>query len=314
MLLIKQHKYTKKKWFIQYIRIVLPLFTNQDLYSVQVFTKSIELQNFLKEQLLQNKSVGFVPTMGALHAGHGSLVTRAKSENDLVVVSIFVNPTQFNSSEDLTKYPRSIEKDAQFLENLGCDVVFTPEVEEIYTTEYELPEIALGFLDETMEGFHRPGHFRGVVQVVYRLFEIVMPTRAYFGLKDFQQVAVIRFMTEKFGLPVQIIACPTLRETDGLAMSSRNMRLNDAQREESIHISKTLLLAIELSKSNSPTETKKKAIAFFEQGNLELEYLEIVDPITLESLENEWVPNSIACIVAYLGEVRLIDNMELNPA
>ena len=286
----------------------------QDLYSVQVFNKVNELQIFLQEQLLQKKSVGFVPTMGALHAGHGSLVTRAKAENDLVVVSIFVNPTQFNSSEDLTKYPRSIEKDAEFLSSLGCDVVFIPEVDEIYTTEYELPEISLGFLDETMEGFHRPGHFRGVVQVVYRLFQIVVPTRAYFGLKDFQQVAVIRFMSEKFGLPVEIIACPTLREDGGLAMSSRNMRLSESEREESIHISKTLLFASELSKSCSPAETKAKAIEFFNQAKLELEYLEIVNPITLESLENEWVPNSIACIVAYLGDVRLIDNMELNPA
>ena len=251
--------------------------------------------------------------MGALHAGHGSLVTRAKSENDLVVVSIFVNPTQFNSSDDLTKYPRSIEKDAQFLDGLGCDIAFVPEVDEIYTTDYELPEIALGFLDETMEGFHRPGHFIGVVQVVYRLFQIVLPTRAYFGLKDFQQVAVIRFMTENFHLPVEIIACPTLRETDGLAMSSRNMRLSEKHREESIHISKTLILAAELSKTLSPKETKAKAIEFFEKGSLALEYLEIVNPVTLESLEDEWVPNSIACIVAYLGDVRLIDNMEMNP-
>lgn len=281
---------------------------------MQVFTKANELQIFLKEQLLKNKSVGFVPTMGALHAGHGSLVTRAKSENDLVVVSIFVNPTQFNNSDDLNKYPRSISKDSLFLENLGCDIAFIPEVEEIYTSDYELPEISLGFLDETMEGFHRPGHFLGVVQVVYRLFQIVLPTRAYFGLKDFQQVAVIRFMAEKFGLPVQIIACPTLRETDGLAMSSRNMRLTEKHREESIHISKTLILATDLCKNNSPKETKAKAIAFFEKGTLELEYLEIVDPVTLESLEDEWVPNAIVCIVAYLGDVRLIDNMELNPA
>ena len=279
---------------------------------MQVFTKANELQIFLNEQLLQKKSVGFVPTMGALHAGHGSLVTRAKSENDVVVVSIFVNPTQFNNSDDLIKYPRLIEKDSEYLTSLGCDIAFIPEVEEIYTNDYELPEISLGFLDETMEGFHRPGHFKGVVQVVYRLFQIVLPTRAYFGLKDFQQVAVIRFMSEKFGLPVEIIACPTLRENGGLAMSSRNMRLNEVQREESTHISKTLLFAAELSKTLSPSEVKLKAIEFFNQGNLELEYLEIVNPITLESLENEWVPNSIACIVAYLGDVRLIDNMELN--
>lgn len=279
---------------------------------MQVFTKANELQIFLNEQLLQKKSVGFVPTMGALHAGHGSLVTRAKSENDVVVVSIFVNPTQFNNTDDLIKYPRLIEKDSEFLTSLGCDIAFIPEVEEIYTNEYELPEISLGFLDETMEGFHRPGHFKGVVQVVYRLFQIVHPTRAYFGLKDFQQVAVIRFMAEKFGLPVEIIACPTLRENGGLAMSSRNMRLNELERDQSIHISKTLLFAAELSKTFSPAEVKLKAIEFFNQGELELEYLEIVNPITLESLENDWVPNSIACIVAYLGGVRLIDNMELN--
>ena len=279
---------------------------------MQVFTKANELQIFLNEQLLQKKSVGFVPTMGALHAGHGSLVTRAKSENDVVVVSIFVNPTQFNNSDDLIKYPRLIEKDSEYLTSLGCDIAFIPEVEEIYTNDYELPEISLGFLDETMEGFHRPGHFKGVVQVVYRLFQIVLPTRAYFGLKDFQQVAVIRFMSEKFGLPVEIIACPTLRENGGLAMSSRNMRLNEVQREQSTHISKTLLFAAELSKTFSPAEVKLKAIEFFNQGALELEYLEIVNPITLESLENEWVPNPIACIVAYLGDVRLIDNMELN--
>lgn len=279
---------------------------------MQVFTKANELQIFLNEQLLQKKSVGFVPTMGALHAGHGSLVTRAKSENDVVVVSIFVNPTQFNNSDDLIKYPRLIEKDSEYLTSLGCDIAFIPEVEEIYTNEYELPDISLGFLDETMEGFHRPGHFKGVVQVVYRLFQIVHPTRAYFGLKDFQQVAVIRFMAEKFGLPVEIIACPTLRENGGLAMSSRNMRLNELERDQSIHISKTLLFAAELSKTFSPAEVKLKAIEFFNQGELELEYLEIVNPITLESLENDWVPNSIACIVAYLGGVRLIDNMELN--
>lgn len=279
---------------------------------MQVFTKANELQIFLNEQLLQKKSVGFVPTMGALHAGHGSLVTRAKSENDVVVVSIFVNPTQFNNTDDLIKYPRLIEKDSEFLTSLGCDIAFIPEVEEIYTNEYELPEISLGFLDETMEGFHRPGHFKGVVQVVYRLFQIVHPTRAYFGLKDFQQVAVVRFMAEKFGLPVEIIACPTLRENGGLAMSSRNMRLNELERDQSIHISKTLLFAAELSKTFAPAEVKLKAIEFFNQGELELEYLEIVNPITLESLENDWVPNSIACIVAYLGGVRLIDNMELN--
>lgn len=249
--------------------------------------------------------------MGALHPGHGSLVSRAKEENDLAVVSIFVNPTQFNNPGDLEKYPRSVEQDSALLESLGCDAVLIPSVDEVYPPDLHSPEIDLGVLDEVMEGRHRPGHFKGVVQVVYRLFDIVAPDRAYFGLKDFQQVAVIRHMVKALDLPVQIVACPTLREPDGLAMSSRNQRLSPEERKAAVHISRTLLKAKAWSQSHSPRETKAMAVDFFSQGQMKLEYFEIVDPATLRELTGEWVPGAIACIVAYAGEVRLIDNMEL---
>lgn len=278
---------------------------------MHIFDKISDLQAFLSSQKQLNQTVGFVPTMGALHDGHGSLVRRAKAENNLVVVSIFVNPTQFNNASDLKHYPRSIEADTILLEKLNCDIVFIPEVDEIYDPSFHLPPIDLGQIDKVMEGEHRPGHFQGVVQVVYRLFQLVAPHKAYFGLKDFQQVAVIRFMTNFFQLPVEIIAVPTLRHADGLAMSSRNLRLSPAQRTDALAISKTLLHAKETAATHSPTQTKEEAISFFEKFPLTLEYFEIVDPITLESLHDRWVPNAVACIVAYCGEIRLIDNMEL---
>lgn len=278
---------------------------------MQTFFKISDLQTFLANQKLAGQTIGFVPTMGALHEGHGSLVKRAKTENDLVVVSIFVNPTQFNNASDLKHYPRSIEADTVLLEKLNCDVVFIPEVDEIYDASFELPHIDLGQIDKVMEGEHRPGHFQGVVQVVYRLFQLVQPNKAYFGLKDFQQVAVIRFMTNYFQLPIEIIAVPTLRHEDGLAMSSRNLRLTPTQRQEALAISQTLLHAKELATTQTPDQTKKEAILFFKKFNLELEYFEIVDPISLQELHESWVPNAVACIVAYCGEIRLIDNMEL---
>lgn len=278
---------------------------------MQTFYKISDLQAFLANQKHAGQTIGFVPTMGALHEGHGSLVKRAKIENDLVVVSIFVNPTQFNNASDLKHYPRSIEADTALLEKLNCDAVFIPEVDEIYDASFELPHIDLGQIDKVMEGEHRPGHFQGVVQVVYRLFQLVQPDKAYFGLKDFQQVAVIHFMTNYFQLPVEIIAVPTLRHEDGLAMSSRNLRLTPTQRQDALAISKTLLHAKEVAATKTPDQTKEEAISFFKQFNLELEYFEIVDPITLQELHESWVPNSVACIVAYCGEIRLIDNMEL---
>lgn len=279
---------------------------------MQVFLKVNELKSFIKSHKDLGKTIGFVPTMGALHAGHGSLITEAKEVNDLVVASIFVNPTQFNNASDLDKYPRSIDADCEILSALGCDAVFIPSVDEIYTEDFVLPPIDLGFLDQVMEGEHRPGHFQGVVQVVYRLFEIVTPTNAYFGLKDFQQVAVIRFMTTFFKLPIHIVAVPTIRESSGLAMSSRNLRLSHSEKIEAVKISETLNFAKKCAENHTPDETKKATIDFFNQSNLKLEYFEIVDPISLVPLTESWVPKAVACIVAYCGEVRLIDNLQLN--
>ena len=279
---------------------------------MKVYTKISELQEHISKLKSEGKTVGFIPTMGALHYGHISLVSLGMRQCDVTVVSIFVNPTQFNNPDDLLKYPRTLESDVALLSSINCDIVFAPTVEEMYPENRKAIQLDLGNLANLMEGKFRPGHFDGVVDVVSRLFEIVNPTKAFFGLKDFQQVSVIRFMTSKLNLPVEIIACPTLREASGLAMSSRNMRLSETENEDALHIYKSLLLAKELAASNSPLEVKEKAIAFFETGKLKLEYLEIVDPKTLESLTSEWVPGATACIVAYCGEVRLIDNLQLN--
>jgi pantoate--beta-alanine ligase len=279
---------------------------------VKVYSKITELQEHISKLKSEGKTVGFVPTMGALHYGHISLVSLAMRQCDVTVVSIFVNPTQFNNPDDLLKYPRTLESDVELLSTINCDIVFAPTVEEMYPENRKAIQLDLGNLANLMEGKFRPGHFDGVVDVVSRLFEIVNPTKAFFGLKDFQQVSVIRFMTSKLNLPIEIVACPTLRETSGLAMSSRNMRLSEIEKEDALHIYKSLQLAKELAVAYSPSEVKEKVIEFFETGNLKLEYLEIVDPITLESLNSEWVNGSTACIVAYCGEVRLIDNLQLN--
>jgi pantoate--beta-alanine ligase len=302
----------EKKWHESKKGIDLSLSQLLEIFKVQVFTKVKDLKLFLKSHRDLGKTIGFVPTMGALHAGHGSLVAEAKKANELVVASIFVNPTQFNNASDLDKYPRLIDADCEILSSLGCDAVLIPSVDEIYTADFALPQIDLGFLDQVMEGKHRPRHFQGVVQVVYRLFEIVTPSHAYFGLKDFQQVAVIRFMTTFFKLPIQIVAIPTLRETSGLAMSSRNLRLSPSEKIEAQKISETLYFAKKFAENHTPEETKNATIDFFNQSNLKLEYFEIVDSINLSSLTDSWVPNAVACIVAYCGEVRLIDNLQLN--
>lgn len=268
-----------------------------------------EVENILALVKKNNQHIGFVPTMGALHQGHASLVQHAKQQNDYVVVSIFVNPTQFNNASDLENYPRTENADFAILKKLDVDLVFVPTVDEIYTSSFVLPHINLGKLDEVMEGKYRPGHFKGVVQVVYRLFEIVKPTRAYFGLKDLQQVAVIRFMTNYFNLPIEIVPVDTLREKDGLAMSSRNMRLTETQRIEAPKIYTILKYIKENSDKYTPNEARLYIQQEFEKTNFKLEYVEIVDVKTLNPLEETWVNGSVICVVAYAGEVRLIDNL-----
>lgn len=257
------------------------------------------------------KKIGFVPTMGALHDGHMALVRRAAAETDFVVTSVFVNPTQFNNPDDLKLYPRTPEKDAELLAKNGCDLAFFPTVDQIYPEGYVTPEIPLGNLDRVMEGKFRPGHFKGVVQVVNRFFELVHPDKAYFGLKDFQQVAVIQHMVAHLQLPVQIVPCPTLREHSGLAMSSRNMRLTPEGLIQAEAIYKTLDLARSGAQTHSPAEVHDEAVRFFKNSGMELEYFTIVNPLTLDELTDHWVPGATACIAAYCGEVRLIDNLAL---
>lgn len=279
---------------------------------VEIINTVEGLKKTLDSARKEGKSIGFVPTMGALHQGHMDLVSRASTVCDVVVVSVFVNPTQFNNLSDLEKYPRTPEADSELLKKFGCDVAFFPSEAEIYPENLVSPRVDLAGLDEVMEGKFRPGHFKGVVQVVYRLFDIVEPQKAFFGLKDFQQVAVIKRMVDQLDLPIEIVPCETSRTEKGLAMSSRNKRLSEVQQEEALIIYRTLMRAKADAASFSPAETIARAKEFFEKGTLQLEYLTIVDPNTLLDLSDKWVPGATMCIACFCEEVRLIDNMTLN--
>lgn len=259
----------------------------------------------------EGKTIGLVPTMGALHAGHASLVKRAVAENDVVVVSDFVNPTQFNDKNDLLKYPRTLDADCKLLEECGASFVFAPSVEEIYP-EPDTRQFSYAPLDTVMEGKFRPGHFNGVCQIVSKLFLIVEPTRAYFGEKDFQQLAIIREMVRKYPFNLEIVGCPIVREADGLALSSRNARLSDEQRIQALQISKTLFASVEYAQTHTLAETKafvESAISIAE--GLRLEYFEIVDGNSLQTV-CDWKDSSyiVGCITVFCGEVRLIDNIK----
>lgn len=278
---------------------------------MHIFNTISETQQYLKAQQRADKSIGFVPTMGALHAGHISLIERAKTENDLAVCSIFVNPTQFNNPEDLKKYPRTLERDCEMLIPAGCDVVFAPSADEMYPS---LPQLKMDFgtLETVMEGKFRPGHFNGVGIVVSKLFNIVKPEKAYFGLKDLQQVAVIRRMVQDLSFDLEIIPCPTLRETDGLAMSSRNTRLSPEARALAPQIYKALNLAKEKLQAGASVSEMQVAVdehfAIF--PDFELEYFEAADFDTLLPIEAKIADGKTAlCVAAFLGGVRLIDNM-----
>ena len=257
------------------------------------------------------KTIGLVPTMGALHAGHASLVKRAVAENDVVVVSDFVNPTQFNDKNDLLKYPRTLEADCALLESCCAAFVFAPSVEEMYP-EPDNRQFSYAPLDTVMEGKYRPGHFNGVCQVVSKLFLMVEPDRAYFGEKDFQQLAIIREMVRRYPFDLQIVGCPIVRESDGLALSSRNARLSDEQRGQALRISQTLFASVEYAKTHTLADT----VAFVEASiasaeGLRLEYFEVVDGNTLQTVKN-WEDSSyiVGCITVFCGEVRLIDNIK----
>ena len=283
---------------------------------MQIITTKQELVRQVEACKRQHKSIGLVPTMGALHEGHASLVRRSVSENDVCFVSVFVNPTQFNNKEDLAKYPRNLERDADLLSSIGAHFVFAPTPEEMYTAEEMNTRFVFDFggLDEVMEGKMRPGHFNGVVQVVSRLLHLVQPDRAYFGEKDFQQLAIIRYMVERsemkgtFG-DLQVVGCPIVREKSGLAMSSRNERLSAEEKQTAVQISQTLFKSLEWAKEQSVEEVRKRVVDTLNAvDGLEVEYYEIVDKTTLQPTDN-W-HNAIGCVTVYCGPVRLIDNIQ----
>lgn len=279
---------------------------------MQIFHSKNSLSLTLNELRKEGKSIGFVPTMGALHEGHISLVKKAKSECDVVVVSIFVNPTQFNNKSDLEKYPRIPEKDVPMLKAAGGDLLFMPDEKEMYPegAVSSLKQLPLGSLGEVMEARHRPGHFDGVITVVRKLFEIVGACKAFFGQKDFQQLAVVRFLVMHERLPVEIISCPIVREADGLAMSSRNMRMTPEQRRAALVLSKALFAVEREWKTKSIAELYQLVTAVMkEEPSVKLEYFEIADRDTLRTATEK--KNAVACIAAYVGEVRLIDNVIL---
>lgn len=270
-----------------------------------------DLRLLLDESRAAGKSVGLVPTMGALHAGHASLVERAVKENDVVVVSVFVNPTQFNDKNDLKNYPRTLDADCALLERIGATVAFAPSVEEMYPEE-DTRQFSFAPLDTVMEGACRPGHFNGVAQIVSKLFYAVEPDRAYFGEKDFQQLAIIREMVRQLGMELEIVGCPIVREEDGLAMSSRNTLLSEDERERALTISSTLFASVDFAKVNTLAATK----AFVEDmindtPGLELEYYQIVDGKTLQEI-GEWSDSDyvVGCIALFCGNIRLIDNIK----
>lgn len=274
-----------------------------------------ELKSLISGYKQENKTVGLVPTMGALHSGHKSLVDRARKENDIVVVSVFVNPTQFNNKQDLATYPRTEERDCALLEAAGCDVVFMPAVEEVYP-EPDNRQFDLGAVAEVMEGAHRPGHFNGVAQIVSKLFGFVEPDRAYFGEKDFQQIAVIRKMVQLEGFKLQIVACPIKREDDGLALSSRNVRLTAEQRQLAPNIYRVLKESCNFAKSHTVAETEKFVVDSLNAlPQMEVEYYSIVDALTMQPVSDWADADSITgCITVYCGEVRLIDNIAYKKA
>ncbi|MGD9555491.1 MAG: pantoate--beta-alanine ligase [Mangrovibacterium sp.] len=272
-----------------------------------------KLKALISEKKGEGKKIGFVPTMGALHAGHLSLVERAGIESDYVVVSIFVNPTQFNDPNDLIRYPKNLERDLSLLEPTACRLVFAPEADAIYP-EPDTRRFDFGQLEQVMEGRFRPGHFNGVAQVVSKLFDLIGPDKAFFGLKDFQQIVIVKAMVKKLNLPVEIVSCPIIREEEGLAMSSRNERLTPRQRKNAAHIYRTLREARNKARQMNVNELCRWVVEQIDANeDLKTEYFDIVDDETLQRVKSWDEPvNKVGCIAVFCGDVRLIDNLAFN--
>lgn len=284
---------------------------------MQILTTKQALQSAVQACKIAGQTIGLVPTMGALHEGHATLVRRAVEENDICVVSVFVNPTQFNNKEDLAKYPRDINRDAELLRSIGAQYVFAPTPEEMYSAEEMNTTFDFDFagLDQVMEGKMRPGHFNGVVQVVSRLFYLVQPNKAYFGEKDFQQLAIIHHMVERSNMAgtfgaLQIIDCPIVREASGLALSSRNERLSKKEKQTALVISQTLFASLEWAKEGlSVAQVQQRVTETINAvEGLEVEYYDIVNQTTLQPTNS--FTNAIGCVTVYCGPVRLIDNIK----
>lgn len=277
---------------------------------MKIIDNRAQLNNEIDILRSSGKSIGFVPTMGALHEGHLSLIKCSNIDNDITIVSIFVNPTQFNNQNDYDRYPRILDDDIEKLKKVNCDILFTPSENEMYP-EKDNRDFDFGSLDKVMEGEHRPGHFRGVGLIVSKLFEIVTPDKAYFGEKDFQQVAIIKHLTKILGFNIEIVSCPIIREKDGLAMSSRNILLSKEQRDNVSLIPQTLFDAKEKAKMMGVLEIKEWVVRKINNNPfLDVEYFEIVDTETLESI-HDWnhQGEKTGCIAVHVGNIRLIDNI-----
>lgn len=279
---------------------------------MKIFNNREAIHHYLVDLRSAGKSIGFVPTMGALHAGHLSLIEAARRKTDIVVCSIFVNPTQFNDKKDLENYPRPLEEDLRKLRKFKCDILFLPEVDEMYNSS-EFWKIELGNLDKILEGKIRPGHYQGVTQIVKKLFDTVKPDYAFFGQKDYQQIMVITHMVKKLKIRVKLVICPIIRENDGLAMSSRNVYLLPGERMQALALYKSLLLAQELFKTESLNQIKRKVTTFLEScPGIETEYFEIFNARTFEPITSNRSATMIALVAARIGKIRIIDNMYLN--
>jgi pantoate--beta-alanine ligase len=283
-----------------------------DLNHLKIIRLTSDLVSTINLLKTSKKTVGFVPTMGALHAGHISLIDAARQNSDVVVSSIFVNPIQFNDPKDFEKYPKTEEEDCRMLEKSGCDFVFMPTVNEIYPPDFKKEIFHFGDLEKVMEGAHRPGHFSGVAMVVKRLFELVQPDKAFFGLKDYQQYSIIRELVKISGMKIEIIGMPTIRETDGLAMSSRNRLLNEKERQEAVTLIRLLNKAKENYSSKNIAELKFEFVSeLAKHPDFRLDYFEIADGKTLQPIINKISEEPRAFVAAFLANVRLIDNISL---